>query len=59
VGGHAGRESVLADEYHAPDASQALQVAQKRIQAILSRLIPRDTSSIDGELAAAFDKVKL
>ena len=38
---------------------KALQVAQKRVQTVLNRLLPKDSSSSEGEIAAALDKVGL
>lgn len=38
---------------------KALKVAQKRVQTVLNRLLPKDDSPTDGELAAALDKVGL
>ncbi|WP_375382936.1 hypothetical protein [uncultured Sphingomonas sp.] len=38
---------------------KTLQVAQKRLQTVLNRLTPRGGDAIDGELAAALDKLGL
>ena len=38
---------------------KALQVAQKRVQTVLNRLSPKDDAEIEGELAAALDKIGL
>jgi hypothetical protein len=38
---------------------KALQVAQKRVQTVLNRLLPKAGSPTDGELAAALEKVGL
>ena len=38
---------------------KALQVAQKRVQTVLSRLTPKDGKALNAELAAALEKVGL
>lgn len=38
---------------------KTLQVAQKRVQTVLTRLTPRDDAAINEELAAALDKLGL
>ena len=38
---------------------KTLQIAQKRIQTVLTRLTPKDEAAISEELAAALDKIGL
>jgi len=38
---------------------KTLQVAQKRIQTILSRMTPKDEAALSSELASALDKIGL
>ncbi len=38
---------------------KTLQVAQKRVQTVLNRLIPKDDPVADAEMAAALDKIGL
>ena len=38
---------------------KALQVAQKRLQTALNRLIPKGATSLDAEIASALDRVGL
>jgi len=38
---------------------KTLQVAQKRIETVLSRMTPKDTNEIDHELASALGKLGL
>jgi len=38
---------------------KTLQVAQKRIQTVLNRMTPKDSTEIDVELASALEKIGL
>jgi len=38
---------------------KTLQVAQKRIQTVLNRLIPKEEAAMNAELASALDKIGL
>jgi hypothetical protein len=38
---------------------KTLQVAQKRIQTVLNRLMPKEEAAMNSELASALDKIGL
>ena len=38
---------------------KTLQVAQKRVQTVLNRLIPKDDPDVDAEMASALEKIGL
>ena len=49
-----GRTNALREVRH-----KTLQVAQKRIQTVLNRLIPKEEEAMNAELASALDKIGL
>jgi hypothetical protein len=49
-----GRTNALREVRH-----KAFQVAQKRIQTVLNRLIPKEEAAMNSELASALDKIGL
>jgi hypothetical protein len=51
---HSGRTNAIREVRH-----KTLQVAQKRVQTVLNRLMSRDDTAVDAELASAVEKLGL